>query len=429
MQYAQPFDQPGNPNAPYINGNEAAGIQGSIIPAAGIEFDQREIIEVINQANSRGYLDFTATPCATPSNSDLTQLRKAIEGFVDAYVIDNWRTYTCGPTGTFPSFLEALQFLSRYRITHNGFVTLQHQAGRFNYGTTGILVDHPNANRIVLQGATMTQTPDSTFFPITGSTTAQRTNDRAVALANMRNCFATEIDFSGGAGIVVTGPGGVTIDALLCVGDRTGPVQNAGLAVWSTLCVVKSAAFHNFGGFGLGGYNAKIIVSTFLAGVGSIKSGVGLADCGAILSNGYLIASSNDYDGCEVGFDSSLRCNGQGYFLCAGNGNNGIDAFSGGMIESPPYSAHVYNANYGANSNLGGKIFANNCFLQHNATGGAFAQMGSSIEAAQSSIDSNTTYAAVANVESCIDLTGAAITGTVVPSFNIAGSSNSIITH
>jgi hypothetical protein len=54
MLYNQPLDQPANTNAPYIDGNPAAGIQGSIVPAASIEYDQREVVEVITRANVRG---------------------------------------------------------------------------------------------------------------------------------------------------------------------------------------------------------------------------------------------------------------------------------------------------------------------------------------------------------------------------------------
>lgn len=46
MQYNQPFDQPSNPNASYVNGNPGAGISGSIPPAAAIEYPQREIVAV-----------------------------------------------------------------------------------------------------------------------------------------------------------------------------------------------------------------------------------------------------------------------------------------------------------------------------------------------------------------------------------------------
>jgi hypothetical protein len=62
MKYNQPFDQPSNPNASYIDGNPGAGIQGSIVPAASIEYPQREIMNAIQAAGLVG------------TNSDLNQL-------------------------------------------------------------------------------------------------------------------------------------------------------------------------------------------------------------------------------------------------------------------------------------------------------------------------------------------------------------------
>ncbi|TWB19525.1 hypothetical protein FBZ99_101298 [Rhizobium sp. ERR 1071] len=67
MQYVQPYDQPSNPNAPYVNGNPSAGIQGSIIPAGAVENPQREIVSVITLAG------------LTPNGSDLTQVAQAIQ--------------------------------------------------------------------------------------------------------------------------------------------------------------------------------------------------------------------------------------------------------------------------------------------------------------------------------------------------------------
>jgi hypothetical protein len=67
LKYNQPFDQPSNPNAPYVDGNPAAGIQGSIVPAASIEYDQREIVNVISAA------------ALSPTNADLTQLLQALK--------------------------------------------------------------------------------------------------------------------------------------------------------------------------------------------------------------------------------------------------------------------------------------------------------------------------------------------------------------
>jgi hypothetical protein len=67
VQYNQPFDQPSNPNAPYIDGNPAAGIQGSIVPAASIEYPQREIMNALQAAGLVG------------TNADLTQLLQMLK--------------------------------------------------------------------------------------------------------------------------------------------------------------------------------------------------------------------------------------------------------------------------------------------------------------------------------------------------------------
>lgn len=67
MKYNQPFDQPSSPNAPYIDGNPSAGIQGSIVPAAAIEYPQRELVNMIEACG------------LTPTNTVLYQLASAIQ--------------------------------------------------------------------------------------------------------------------------------------------------------------------------------------------------------------------------------------------------------------------------------------------------------------------------------------------------------------
>jgi hypothetical protein len=74
MQYNAPYDQVGsNPNASYLDGNPGIGQQGSIIPAAAMEYPQREIVAAISD---NGF---------TPDNGDLEQLSKAIQ-----YDLVNW---------------------------------------------------------------------------------------------------------------------------------------------------------------------------------------------------------------------------------------------------------------------------------------------------------------------------------------------------
>jgi hypothetical protein len=56
---------------------------GSIPPASSVEYDQREIVAVIKYAYDKGLIDFNNVACAAPSNSDLTQLLKAIFGMTN----------------------------------------------------------------------------------------------------------------------------------------------------------------------------------------------------------------------------------------------------------------------------------------------------------------------------------------------------------
>jgi hypothetical protein len=76
MQYNQPFDQPSNPNASYVNGNPSSGTPGSIPPAATFEYPQREIVNLITDAG------------IAPTNADLHQVSKSIQGGTLNYAPD-----------------------------------------------------------------------------------------------------------------------------------------------------------------------------------------------------------------------------------------------------------------------------------------------------------------------------------------------------
>jgi len=67
MKYNQPYGV-SDPNAAYVNGNPSTGTMGSIPPAESIEYPQREIVNLISDVS-----------IATPENTDLRQLGKAIQ--------------------------------------------------------------------------------------------------------------------------------------------------------------------------------------------------------------------------------------------------------------------------------------------------------------------------------------------------------------
>jgi hypothetical protein len=97
MKYNQPYGI-SDPNAVYINGNPTTGTMGSIPPAESIEYDQREIVAVIQWAADHGYHDMVGALCANPSNADLQQLLKAIWGLVNSNKLTAPQTYYVNTT-------------------------------------------------------------------------------------------------------------------------------------------------------------------------------------------------------------------------------------------------------------------------------------------------------------------------------------------
>jgi hypothetical protein len=80
MDYNQPFDQPGIPDAPYVNGNPATGTMGSIPPASAFEYPQREIVNYIKDNKQ------------TPSNGDLHQISRSLQNSSVIYGVDSGTT-------------------------------------------------------------------------------------------------------------------------------------------------------------------------------------------------------------------------------------------------------------------------------------------------------------------------------------------------
>jgi len=70
MKYVPPLGEAAD--AAYVDGNRSAGTKGSLVPAAAVEYPQREIDHAISFFG------------LTPVNADLQQLRKAIEAAIAA---------------------------------------------------------------------------------------------------------------------------------------------------------------------------------------------------------------------------------------------------------------------------------------------------------------------------------------------------------
>jgi hypothetical protein len=390
--YNQPYGV-SDPNASYVNGDPSIGRAGSIPPAASIEFDQREIVEVITRANARAYSDFSGAPCAAPDNGDLTQLRKAIEGFISSsqFLITTEVTFTVhGPGATFPDLITAFNYLGKFRITPTGHVILQlagatsGSAVAYNYTQT-VYINHPNNDRISIFGAQMLAPIPKTDagYQWNGYSGTQRATDTAANLAGLRTMFATELHWSGplgnpGCGFYITGLSPMHVDALLLTGD--GSVQGGGImfncagflnhtpksiAPGSATYAKAGLACVNWKGGPGFGFDVGSMMSvwsqeaadqnsetTFVA-LGN-GSGIAISNGGFITASGNAICLSND----TVGFVVWPRGGTQwdGGIFCNANGDRGLAAFqSTGFIAGPLVGgstttpSHFYrNAQWGA---------------------------------------------------------------------------------
>jgi hypothetical protein len=432
MKYNQPFDQPNNPNAPYVDGNRAAGIQGSIVPAASVEFDQREVVEVINTANTRAYSDFSNTACAPPANTDLTQLRKAIEGFIKAggggsgggtpnWFIDTAVTYKVHGTGAdFPDLITAMEYLSKYIITQNGSVTLQLAGSTSGVATQfvypqSVIFAHPNNDKISVVGAPMLATLPTTDanYACTGNSATARANDLTTNLATLRSRFATELRFPGancsaGNAIVIKGKLLRQFDGILLTSD--GATNYAGgiyiLGVGSMNGTSNlGLAVCGFGGTGVavdasGGW---LTASTLV--ICGCWSGLSTLDGGAFSAGANVLCLGNAYAGITSNPGGSYQLDGNVY--ANGNGNFGLLGVFGGLyVVATGSNNHFYKNGWG--------VWCQQAFIEAVGDYGAGA-------------NANVQGSVFATAGSNVYITGSINVGTCSPAVNTVGNGDSYI--
>jgi hypothetical protein len=113
LQYNAPYGV-SDTNAPYINGNPATGTQGSIPPAASIEYPQREIVNFITKS------------VLTATNADLFQLAKAVQSGRVNYALDQGSPNQIAITPVVPiaSYQVGQHFLIKMAYGNTSHVTV-----------------------------------------------------------------------------------------------------------------------------------------------------------------------------------------------------------------------------------------------------------------------------------------------------------------
>ena len=113
MKYQPPYGIT-DPNAPYINGNPAAGIEGSIPPAAAFEYPMREIVSLIANSN------------LAPSDADLLQLLKSVRRQYINYAADTGTVNAMAVTMTPPldTYMVGFPLRVSVAVTNTGATTI-----------------------------------------------------------------------------------------------------------------------------------------------------------------------------------------------------------------------------------------------------------------------------------------------------------------
>ncbi len=132
-----------------------------------------------------------------------------IAPWAEVYFITTAITITIGGSGPYDhaTLVTAFDWLSYRRITETGSVTIQIPAGQMALGGAVLKLAHPNAERIVIQGAALTGGgfPADAQFQVTNNTAGARTADAAANLAMLRARIPTELQFTAGGGLLING--------------------------------------------------------------------------------------------------------------------------------------------------------------------------------------------------------------------------------
>ncbi len=158
MKYQPPFGTDPLGNAGYVNGNPQLGLQGSIPPAASIEFPQREIVNLISSSN------------LLPDDGDLFQLTKGTRS--------QWMNFandTGSVNALVVAFVPALTAYTvglplRIRVLHDNLVDATHTSMTLDAGAGAAPVRKMDgsspANAEIRAGAVIEVTWDGTAWQL-----------------------------------------------------------------------------------------------------------------------------------------------------------------------------------------------------------------------------------------------------------------------
>jgi len=420
MRYSQPFGTPTPPLGVYpryINGNPVTGTEGSIPPNTAFDEDQIEIVTVIQNAG------------LTPDHNDLTQLWQAIQSLIAQKYITTAITKTVHGAGSdFVDLFAAFKWLAQYIITNTGSVVFMVAPGRWTYTTT-VEVNHPNMNRVTVQGgALLGASPTPANLSVTGyHASADGTNQ----VIYLRSVYATELSFTGGVTAFAILQAGITLRYLLITGSQTIGTSPGAYPAGDGIYALAELFLDGIAiwGFGLHGLD---IMQTSVICVSALS--VTIAYCGncGINCQGGLFNAASDTAYTNVVSNNVTGVNSLGALLWFGrlyvaghgppNGNAAIQSLQGGLIVANPGSQLQINQ---AGMILAGaaSCLFESATINNHATYGIDVYGTATLWINNSTLSNNTQYDLIASDGAFVDATGASMT-IWTPPFNTYNTNN-----
>lgn len=340
-----------------------------------------------------------------------------VEGVVGVEFVTTTVTKTVhGASPDFDNLYQAAAWLDGVTFGAAGAVIFDVRAGIHDYNAP-VLFRHGTLHRVTIQGAPMTGTLSPTELPCTGTALSA---DRTAQLTLLRTKYSTEIRFAGANGWMGFVGNLPLVKRLLVTSDRTPLTGVSGLMVFNDGAILSEVSVHGSGGLGFSCRAGFFLLKgpNTCSASGCVSSGIGVAGAANMVAEYGPALVSNDVAGAHM-IGGKLNPAGGGCYVM-GNGS-GVYITHAGSLESSAGFTCTRNG-VDINVNHGDALFATPPFIS--VPGSTHV-----VYAKQARITMGATNLASGNVTalsgSIIDLTGATNPGTLSPSANTVGNTNS----
>lgn len=384
-------------------------------PADPNLFDYLEYTSQDAINNLARQIEYAATQLAIPyAPDDQTILDKVLKTYKDIISEDR----VINVPGDFTDPADAMDYLSRFRISNDATVIVNIAEGVYNIGTK-VISGHPDGLRIKIMGPAlpsgMVTEPN---FSVTGSGVGNISTDRIVNAAMLRTRFKVVIESTNGA--VDTGTSDITLENLAFIGLGS----NEGIKTSGGHVRCNNVSVHNY----FDGYRVDrggIIYAPGCTASGCADNGWNVTNNGTIVATGG-VASGNANSGFVSSVGGTIVAD---VSTSKGNGGAGTAGYYVSLSGIIQARATVAKNNEGS-----GYLITNDGFIQaresqsnNNKVYGYSVFNGGRLNAAESNSGSNTSGDYRCSNFGAMTITGYAGSASASPTVNTVGNGNCYI--